>query len=290
MHPHHLRLNLLVLASLSWFAVATVAAALVPVKLSCEERANPLGIDEAQPRLTWRVESSERGQQQTAYQILVADSEDLLSQDQGDYWDSGQVASDQTIQVAYQGKPLTSRRRCYWKVRVWDEAGKASAWSQPALWTMGLLQPADWSANWITASKWFMPPDLRPRGLVVSSGGWADVDLGEPYPIDAIKLYFSDTNTAPKRFQILGADDLQFSHPQVLVDQSAADDQPLSPGPQVFAVKGAKAVGFVKSGLAQSIYAELKAFRINRPVTAGGSNSQKISAPPTPPPSPDPAA
>jgi len=240
MHPHHLRLNLLVLASLSWFAVATVAAALVPVKLSCEERANPLGIDEAQPRLTWRVESSERGQQQTAYQILVADSEDLLSQDQGDYWDSGQVASDQTIQVAYQGKPLTSRRRCYWKVRVWDEAGKASAWSQPALWTMGLLQPADWSANWITASKWFMPPDLRPRGLVVSSGGWADVDLGEPYPIDAIKLYFSDTNTAPKRFQILGADDLQFSHPQVLVDQSAADDQPLSPGPQVFAVKGAK--------------------------------------------------
>jgi len=75
-----------------------------------------------------------------------------------------------------------------------------------------------------------------------------------------------------------------FTHYPVVQAFTAADFE------RFFAVKGAKAVGFAKSGLAQSIYAELKAFRINRPVTAGGSNSQKISAPPTPPPSPDPAA
>jgi hypothetical protein len=34
-----------------------------------------------------------------------------------------------------------------------------------------------------------------------------------------------------------------------------------------FRIKGAKVIGFEKSGLAQSLYAELKKHRINRPVT-----------------------
>jgi len=59
------------------------------------------------------------------------------------------VASDQNIQVEYQGQPLASRMQYYWKVRVWDQAGKASAWSQPARWTMGLLHATDWRAKWI---------------------------------------------------------------------------------------------------------------------------------------------
>ena len=86
----------------------------------------------------------------------------------------------------------------------------------------------------------FMPPSVRPRGLVVDTGGWADVDLGESFPIDSIKLYFLNTNAAPKRFKILGADDLQFSHPQILVDQSAADYHPNGTRPQVFQVNGTR--------------------------------------------------
>jgi alpha-L-rhamnosidase len=117
--------------------------------LRCEYLADPLGIDVTQPRLSWVMESARRGERQTAYQILVASSPKLLGNDQGDCWDSGKVASDQSIQVEYQGKPLASRMRCYWKVRVWDKDGNASAWSPPALWTMGLLQPADWKAKWI---------------------------------------------------------------------------------------------------------------------------------------------
>jgi alpha-L-rhamnosidase len=122
---------------------------LVLVKLRCEYRENPMGIDGEKPRLSWKIEERSqkliaRGQKQTAFQILVASSEELLKKDKGDLWNSGKVASDQSIQVEYQGKPLESRMYCHWKVRVWLNDGKASNWSGPAFWSMGLLNPDDW--------------------------------------------------------------------------------------------------------------------------------------------------
>ena len=118
-------------------------------ELRCEYRVNPLGIDIVRPRLSWVPESNQRGQMQSAYQILVASSEEKLKKNQGDFWDSGKVKSDQSNQVEYVGEPLKSRMQCYWKVRVWDKEGKGSRWSEPALWTMGLLNSGDWQANWI---------------------------------------------------------------------------------------------------------------------------------------------
>ena len=81
-----------------------------PVALRCEYRVNPLGIDEAQPRLTWRIESPERGTQQTAYQILVASSASLLEANTGDLWDSGKISGGETVNIVYAGKPLMSSR------------------------------------------------------------------------------------------------------------------------------------------------------------------------------------
>ena len=229
----------IILAGLLLASLASLHASEVG-GLRCEDFTDPPGIDEAQPRLSWAMESARRGERQTAYQVLVAGSEAQLRHDQGDLWDSGKVSSDQSRQIQYAGKPLASRTRCCWKVRVWDRDGQPSAWSRPATWTMGLLQAEDWQADWITASQWFMPPELRPPGLIVAAGGWVDVDLGKPFPIDSINLYFSNLKAAPKRFKILGADDLDFLHPQVLVDRTAEDYQPVGPGPQVFAVKGAR--------------------------------------------------
>ena len=117
--------------------------------MRCEYRPNPLGIDVTRPRLSWIVNSTERGQRQTGYQVLVASSEDILKLDKGDLWDSGQVKSDDTTGIVYAGKPLLSHQRCYWKVRVWDKDDKPSAWSSPAFWSMGLLEPVDWKAEWI---------------------------------------------------------------------------------------------------------------------------------------------
>ena len=117
--------------------------------LRCEYRVNPLGIDVAKPRLSWITESEQRGQMQSAYQILVAGSQEILKQNKGDLWNSGRVKSDRSNQVVYEGEPLKSRMCCYWKVRVWDKDGRLSAWSAPAMWTVGLLDPEDVQAKWI---------------------------------------------------------------------------------------------------------------------------------------------
>jgi len=117
--------------------------------LRCEYRINSLGIDIAKRRLSWILESEQRSQVQSAYQILAAGSDENLKRDKGDLWNSGKVESDQSNQVVYKGKMLDSRRRCYWKVRVWDKDGKVSAWSEPAVCTVGLLEQEDWQAKWI---------------------------------------------------------------------------------------------------------------------------------------------
>ncbi|MBI4326049.1 MAG: glycoside hydrolase family 78 protein [Chloroflexi bacterium] len=121
--------------------------------LRCEYLKDPLGIDVTKARLSWILQSEQRGQKQTAYRVVVASSPGTIAKDQGDLWDSGKVESDQTAQVEYAGKPLASRMRCYWKVRAWDKDGQPSAWSTPAVWTMGLLIPSDWEAKWIANSK-----------------------------------------------------------------------------------------------------------------------------------------
>jgi alpha-L-rhamnosidase len=129
-----------------------MAAAIHPRQLRLEYRENPLGIDVAAPRFSWLVTSNDakaRGLRQTAYRILVASSERALRAGSGDLWDSGKVVSSDSAQIVYAGKPLVSRAAAFWKVQVWDQRGKASEWSAPAEWSMGLLQPEDWQAKWI---------------------------------------------------------------------------------------------------------------------------------------------
>lgn len=121
--------------------------------LRCEYQTNPLGIDAPQPRLSWKLQSQQRGQKQTAYQILVATDEALLAEGRADLWDTGKVASDQSVHVVYAGKPLASRTCCYWKVRVWDKDDTACDFSKTSRWEMALLDEADWKARWINDGK-----------------------------------------------------------------------------------------------------------------------------------------
>lgn len=133
----------------TFLAAGMAGASMQVTQLRCEYLDNPVGIDVTAPRLSWVLESSERGQGQSAYQVLVASSIEKLAPGQADIWDSGQVASDQSTQVAYAGKPLVSGQRCCWTVRVWDKDGKAQPWSRPGFWSMGLLSPEDWKGRWI---------------------------------------------------------------------------------------------------------------------------------------------
>jgi len=134
-----------------WFSFSTTYANdyLRITALSCQYRSNPLGIEARNPSLSWKMASTEAGQRQTAYQILVASSPDKLSEQAADLWNSGKVNTDQSVAVKYRGEALNSRQRCYWKVRVWDKNGRPSDYSQPAFWEMALLSPDDWQAQWL---------------------------------------------------------------------------------------------------------------------------------------------
>jgi alpha-L-rhamnosidase len=131
-----------------------------PVHLRCEYMQNPLGIDFSNPHLSWQSESAERNWKQSAYEVLVASSTDRLRSGQANVWDSGRVQSDESVGIAYKGPELESRKRYYWKVRVWDAAGHVSDSAEDAWWEMGLLHTADWKAKWI---RWKNPEDEADR-------------------------------------------------------------------------------------------------------------------------------
>jgi len=153
-------LNRSLLLSLLLVMPLTAAASVVPKRLRCEYQVNPLGLGVEVPRLSWVLEGDRRGERQTAYRVLVASDPAVLKRGEGDLWDSGRVASDQTAHVEYGGKPLRSGQRVYWTVTTWDRDG-ASKTSAPAHWEMGLLNRSDWSANWIG-----VPMDPSPKGDV----------------------------------------------------------------------------------------------------------------------------
>jgi len=142
--------------------LATIASA-TPVQLRCEYVHNPLGIDASAPRLSWQSDSTERNWKQTAYQLLVAATTDRLQSSQADVWDSGKIVSDESVGITYKGPALESRKRYYWKVRVWDASGQVSDSTEEAWWEMGLLHPSDWQAKWIA---WSNPEDKEDRAAI----------------------------------------------------------------------------------------------------------------------------
>ena len=130
-------------------AISTAAPALHVTSSICEYKTNPIGIDVPAPRLSWVIESNKLGVLQTAYEIRAAAFEKDLKSQKKLIWETGKVDSDQSIHVVYSGPELNSRDRVYWQVRVWDESGKRSDWSEPAFFEMGLLNDSDWQAGWI---------------------------------------------------------------------------------------------------------------------------------------------
>lgn len=147
---------------------SSLQAQLRPDQLRCEHLEDPLGIDIVKPRLSWKLHASpgERGQYQSARRILVASSREKLDRGEGDLWDSGRVVSGQSILVPYEGVPLNSRQRCWWKIMAWDAQNRPGPWSPPAFWEMALLNRSDWRAEWIAcSSKEESPPPQEPAPM-----------------------------------------------------------------------------------------------------------------------------
>ena len=117
--------------------------------LSCEYLTNPVGIDTQSPVFGWKIEADERGQLQSAYEILVATDENDLASGKRLLWKSGKIASTKNVDVRYEGPRLKPFTRYYWKVRAANQDDRLSGWSEPAYWETAMLKPADWQAGWI---------------------------------------------------------------------------------------------------------------------------------------------
>jgi alpha-L-rhamnosidase len=216
--------------------VTLAAADIRPAQLRCEYRENPLGIGGEAPRLGWIVvatDANRRGAGQTAYQIVVASSQERLDLDQGDLWDSGKVTGDQTSQVPYDGQPLRLGQLCWWKVRAWDRSGQPSPWSSPATWTMGLLGESGGDAQWIGPEPRQAEVEDNPERLEMSPAMWdarkASLagKLGEPDgPLPLLRREFDVTK--PIRRAIVSVCGL--GHYELRLNGSKVGDHVYDPG------------------------------------------------------------
>jgi alpha-L-rhamnosidase len=172
------------------------AHTLRPADLRVGHLPSPLGIDTAEPTLSWRFAAGPRDAVQSAYQVRVATSDGRLARP--DLWDSGKVGGG-AVSAVYAGRALTSRERASWQVRVWDGHGRASAWSEPSHFEMGLLAAADWTARWIGNAAWSAEPKPAPATITfpARSARYVRLDVtrlglpikeGWPYKVSRLQL------------------------------------------------------------------------------------------------------
>ncbi len=142
-------IRILSVLSLCGFPSLSIAASIQVRGLSCEHTPEPMGIETSTPRFSWKLDSANNGEAQTARQILVSGSPELLAADKGDVWDSGWQQGSGSRLIPYAGPPLSPLQGYWWKVRIKDSAGEISQWSAPARFATGLLDGKVPAGEWI---------------------------------------------------------------------------------------------------------------------------------------------
>jgi alpha-L-rhamnosidase len=161
---------------------------LTPFDLRCEHLAAPQGLNTRHPRFTWALRGPGRNRSQSAYRIVVDRDRDAVARGEGRLWDSGEVASRDTLLIPYAGHALPSGETVHWAVQVWDEARVASDLSEPAAVHVGLRDQSDWTGKWLARA--LVPPGGRspPQDTVYDNPYWArpadyyrrEIDLNKP--------------------------------------------------------------------------------------------------------------
>lgn len=179
--------------------------------LTCESLNNPMGLDQTLPRLSWQSSDSRQHAKQIAYQIHVASDSALIGSD-ADLWDSGKVESDQSIFVKYAGKELTSRQRCCWAVRIWDQEGEVSQWSDIATFEIGLLNRKDWQARWIGGQKVGDEKTYLPAPMLRKTFSLENKPVSARLYVTALGLYDCKINGNPVTADVLRPGWTDYNH------------------------------------------------------------------------------
>jgi alpha-L-rhamnosidase len=178
-----------------------------PQHLRCEELDTPLGIDTAQPRLSWQLDDPRTGARQTAYQIQVASSSEQLLAGHADVWDSGRVASDRSVAVPYNGPALQPEHRYFWRVQAWDQKGVAYPTSAVSWWETGLMHDP-WRGQWIGYEERELHSIRESGAAWISNRGQDDyhhsgdthhnfrLNFGVDHPVQLAHLYVTGEDTA----------------------------------------------------------------------------------------------
>ena len=198
-----------------------------PSGLMCELLRNPSQavITDPKPEFGWIVNDKRRGALQTARQIIVASSEELIKKNKGDMWNSEKVRFGQSINVEYKGKPLTAYKEYWWKVRTWDNDDKASPFSQAQKFITGrqILLPD--KSNWVktTDGQYLLENrqraeyhEIAPQELIELSKGHFFADFGKA-AFATLKIYIDNPRNNDSLIIFLGErktkDNLVHKHP-----------------------------------------------------------------------------
>jgi hypothetical protein len=123
---------------------------LKPDNLKCEYQISPRGVEKNKPFLSWEIKaSSKRNISQTSYRIILVESNNKPSKNTLFFWDSGLVTSSQSVNVKYNGKPLESAKKYYWRVQIRDNKGSKSEFSEWTSFETGILNEKDWISKWV---------------------------------------------------------------------------------------------------------------------------------------------
>ena len=123
-------------------------------KLTVNSKDNPKAIESEHPLFSWIINTEGSNKAQSAYHVLVASSEEKLNEADANVWNSGKVNSDTSAFVKYKGEALTAMQTYFWKVKIWDEVGHVSKWSDTQFFGMGLMNSENWGdSKWITLNE-----------------------------------------------------------------------------------------------------------------------------------------
>lgn len=209
------------------WAATVLAAPLRVYDLRVDGMSEPLGVDSDRTFLSWKLASDEKDAAQTAWEVRAASSPEQLAKGEADLWSTGRRDGAEQLQIRYRGDKPDAGKAAYWQVRVWNTRDEVSAWSEVASWTSG-LEPEEWKASWIAHPAW-LEVDRAHLGYrsepatTVETPKWIELDLGEVFPLERIKLRairhtLAERTGFPTKFVLRVATEADFSDARVIAD------------------------------------------------------------------------